>query len=221
MKTVSVKQIQSWERKAIEKYGVPSLLLMENAGRSVAREVISCLKGKKRPRICIFCGGGNNAGDGFVVGRHLSNAETKVEIFLIGDPKRLKTDALSNYQILGRLKFPIHLVKTITPKIKAQLRSSQVIVDALFGVGLNREIKGVYKEVIDLINAAKKKVVAVDVPSGLDGTTGDIYGVCVKADVTVTFSFAKKGFFLKKGPRQVGRIIVADIGIPSGLIHGR
>lgn len=217
-KIVTVKQIQDLDKIAIKKYGVPSLALMENAGRSVAQEVLKRTKRVSNPRVCIICGLGNNAGDGFVVARHLINAGIKVSILLIGKGARLKNDAAVNYQILKKLKYPIREVGTGRDRSVRNVPKADVIVDAIFGVGLNREVCDPFRSVVEAINEKGAKIISVDIPSGLDGTTGKIYGVCVKADVTVTFSFAKKGFFKNQGPKHVGKVVVADIGIPRKLL---
>jgi len=215
-KALSALEIQKLDQIAIQKIGIPSIALMENAGRSVAQEVLR--RAKRFPKKCvlIFCGLGNNAGDGFVCARHLINHNVRTKVFLIEKPDHLKDDAAVNYKILRNLKIPIHLIESTASLkiIDADFKKTKIIVDAIFGVGLNRDIEGLFKVVIEKINSAKAHVISVDVPSGLDATTGKIYGVCVRAKTTVTFSFAKKGFFINEGPRQVGRIVVVDIGIP-------
>lgn len=218
MKTVSVEQIQELDRLAMEDYGIPSIVLMENAGRAVAQEVMKILKGLRDPRVCVVCGLGNNAGDGFVAARHLIDRGIKTRVFLAGKEKLLKDDAAVNDQILKKLKCPMREFQRLDRSVISRIAAADVVVDAIFGVGLNREVRGLFRAVIEAINQKAKCVVSVDVPSGLDGTTGRIYGVCVKAAATVTFSFAKKGFFYRDGPQYVGRIVVADIGIPSQVI---
>lgn len=213
----TVKQIQELDKLAIEKYGIPSLVLMETAGRAVAQEVIKQVKRIRDPHACVICGLGNNAGDGFVIARHLINAGIKTSVFLIGEGSRLKHDAAVNYQALKKIKHPVKEVGTKRALSLEGIEKSDIIVDAIFGVGLNRDILGPFKNVIEAINKSGKKVISVDTPSGLDGTSGKIYGICVRADVTVTFTFAKTGFFKNQGSRHVGKVVVADIGIPLAL----
>lgn len=217
-KSVTVRQIQTLDKIAIERYGIPSLVLMENAGRAVAEEVKKSLRGKKKPRVCIVCGLGNNAGDGFVAARHLINAGIGVKILLVGKGQQLKHDAAVNYRILKKIKCPIKEVRAGRDLSRQDVTRADVVVDAILGVGLNREITGSFRGAIEAINRGAKYVVAVDIPSGLDGTTGAIYGVCVKADKTVTFTFPKKGFFTDLGPRQAGKVIVVDIGISAHVV---
>ena len=219
MKAVSVQQIQELDRMAIEDYGIPSIVLMENAGRQVALEVIRQLKKIKKPSVCVVCGLGNNAGDGFVAARHLINRGIKTRVFLAGKEKLLKDDAAVNDQILKKLKCPIREFQRFDRSMISLIAAANVVVDAVFGVGLNREVRGLSRAVIEAINQKAKCVVSVDVPSGLDGTTGRIYGVCVRAAATVTFSFAKKGFFCRQGPRYTGKVVVADVGVPLRVIQ--
>ncbi len=211
-RTLTVRQIQNLDTIAIERYDIPSIVLMENAGRAVAEEVKKSLRGKKKPRVCVVCGIGNNAGDGFVAARHLMNVGISVKVILVSPRQEFKHDAACHYQILKKIKCPI---LSFRPQEIARV---DCVVDAIFGVGLNLEIAESFRRVIETINHKAKYVIAVDIPSGLNGTTGAIYGVCVKADKTVTFSFPKKGFFKNHGPHQTGKVIVADIGIPTQVI---
>lgn len=212
---VTVQQIQNLDKTAIERYGIPSIVLMENAGRAVAEEIKRYLRRKRRPRVCIVCGVGNNAGDGFVTARHLLNAGIGTKVFLVGKARQLKHDAAVNCRILKRMRCPIKEVVSGQARTLPEIAQADVVVDAIFGVGLDREIVEPFRSVIETINRAAKYVIAVDIPSGLDGTTGAIYGVCVKADRTMTFSFPKKGFLKGHGPRQTGKVVVVDIGIPE------
>ncbi len=222
---VTVKQIQALDEKAIGKYGVPSIALMENAGRAVAGEVLKSLRNKKNSRVCVFCGLGNNAGDGFVAARHLMNAGVKTDIFLVGQAKKLKNDAAVNCRILKRMNCLIRLVGA-NGRLSRQRRGSplreltkaDIIVDAIFGVGLNRDIKEPFAGIIAMLNRSKKRIVSVDIPSGLDGTTGKIHGVCIRAAKTITFSLLKKGFLKGDGPKHTGRVVVVDIGIPKKIL---
>ncbi len=219
MKTVSARQIKQLDRIAIEKIGLPSLALMENAGKAVAAEVIKSLRGKKYPRVVIFCGTGNNGGDGFVVGRYLVNAGIGTDVFLAGKARDLKPDAAVYYRILKKLGMPVREVRNPDPRMIDTIAKSDLLVDAVFGVGLNRELTGLPALIIEKMNQGGRPVLAVDVPSGLDATTGKIHGTCVRAAKTVTFTFAKRGFYLNDGPQHAGKIVVADIGIPRKLAN--
>jgi len=219
LKSVTVRQIQQLDDIAIRKIGIPSVVLMENAGRSVAEEACKHLKRHPTKRISVLCGTGNNGGDGLVVSRYLINAGMKPKIFLMGDPHDLKSDAALQYRILQNLRYPVKPLSQSNQHYQKSIQQSDFIVDAIFGVGLNREIGYPHRSLIETINRAGKFVICVDIPSGLDGTSGVIYGVCVKATLTVTFSFAKRGFFFNQGPAYVGKVIVKDIGIPRELMQ--
>jgi len=218
MKKLSVQQIQAVDRLAIDVYGVPSLVLMENAGRCVAQEVLAFLKYKPRPSVCVVCGIGNNAGDGFVVARHLLNHNVKVKIYLVGKASHLKQDAAVNHSILKKSGYPIKEIQKVTPGFARDIQRCDCVVDAIFGVGLSREVKDPFKAVIDRVNQAARAVIAVDVPSGLNATTGEVAGTCIKAKKTVTFIFAKQGFYKKKGPACAGKVVVVDIGVPKKIL---
>ena len=216
---VDVKAIQALDQLAIEKIGIPSLVLMENAGRAVAQEIIKTIKRKKKPFVCIVCGLGHNAGDGFVVARHLMEARILTHTYIVGRSSPLKTDVAIHLHILNKLKYFVKDITSITKDFIFDVARAHIIVDAIFGVGLNREIQSPFKGVIEYLNKQKKYIVSVDIPSGLNGTSGKIYSVCIRATKTITFSFPKKGFFKNQGPGYVGKIVVADIGIPKNLIQ--
>lgn len=217
MKTLTVEEIQRLDRLAIEKIGIPSLALMENAGQALAAEIHKKLKRGGNPRVVIVCGRGNNAGDGFVAARYLLNQGIKPRVFLVGVANHLKTDALINYHAAVNLGVDVQCITSINPSLKKIFQSAHIIVDAIFGVGLDRTIEVPFYGIIEAINTHSSYVLSVDVPSGLNGTTGDIFGICVRADCTLTFSAAKKGFSRKQGPMHTGRVIVKDIGIPPVL----
>lgn len=214
IKTLTVSRIRESERWAIEKIGIPSLALMENAGRGVAQEIYKKLKNRNKSSVVIVCGTGNNGGDGFVSARYLFNWGFKPRVFLIGNSMQLKTDALVNYRAARNLGVCVKPIYGLDPAFMKSIQSADLIVDAIFGVGLNRPIQEPYHGIIHAINTQGSYVVAVDIPSGLNGTTGGIYGICVKAGLTVTFGCLKKGFFKKQGAFYTGRQVVVDIGIP-------
>ncbi len=221
LKTVTAREIQQLDKMAITNIGIPSLVLMENAGRLVSEEVLQhlSLKKKSKSTVSVVCGIGHNAGDGLVCARYLMHRGVETKIFLIGNPQSLKADATINYQILKNLKVPLNKIPGNIRSLKKDLKQSTIIVDAIFGVGLNREISDPFKSVIETINEAHRFVIAIDIPSGLDATTGKIYGVCIRASLTLTFTYPKKGFFLREGPQHAGKIIVADIGIPPKILQ--
>jgi NAD(P)H-hydrate epimerase len=203
-KTISVRHAQAFDKLAQDKLGVPSLILMENAGRSVAEEALKMLRGKKRA--AVVCGSGNNGGDGLVAARHLLNAGVKVKVYLLGDASKLKTDPQINLNILKQMKQKIG-------KSLRKIEKTDLIIDAIFGIGLTSEVRKPYLSVIKYLNQTKIPVLSVDVPSGLNADTGEVLGATVKAKKTVTFIASKHGFYKADGPKYCGKIIVRNIGI--------
>lgn len=216
--SVSTTQMQELDRFAIDQVGISSLALMETAGRHVAEAIIARVEGKAQARVVIACGMGNNAGDGFVAARHLLNQDLDLQVVCLGGIQQLKADAALNYAILEKCGVNIEIVNLSTVSFIDDLKNADVVCDALFGVGLNRNIGEPYISVVNLINQHARYVISVDVPSGLDATSGEIYGSCIKADVTVTFSYPKVGFLKAMGPQLVGEVNVVDIGIPQSLL---
>jgi ADP-dependent NAD(P)H-hydrate dehydratase / NAD(P)H-hydrate epimerase len=187
--------------------GVPGATLMENAGRAVAEEVA-----RRYPDIetvVVLCGPGNNGGDGFVASRHLEQRGYKIRLGFDGDAARLPADAAAMAKGFAGRRVPLH------PNI---LSGADVVVDALFGAGLARPIEGHLAHLIDGVNASGLPVIAVDVPSGVDGTTGKVRGVAIQAAATVTFFRLKPGHLLLPGRSLCGEVSLADIGIPAGVL---
>ncbi|MFH1457942.1 MAG: NAD(P)H-hydrate epimerase [Candidatus Omnitrophota bacterium] len=210
--------ITSQQAKAIdsnirERFGLSTLILMENAGRAVAEEALKVLG--RRKAVVLFCGKGNNAGDGFVAARHLLTKGIKPDIFLAGRAPEVKNEAGKNLEILLKLKQNIvELTENNYYLAKNAISRNSLIIDALLGVGLQGEVRGVFRPLIEIINVSKEYVLSVDIPSGLDANTGKVLGCCVRADKTVTFVARKRGMFLGQGPKYCGKVIVADLGIP-------
>lgn len=206
-KTVSVEEMQELDRMAIEERGVSSIALMENAGRAVSEVALSELKGIKGKKVAVFCGGGNNGGDGFVAARYLFNKGVKVSVYLISKRSDLKNDPEINARLLEDIGVDICEIS------RPLSVDSDLIIDAIFGIGLKGEVKKPAKDIIIDLNKKSIPVISVDVPSGLDADTGKALGVSIKADITVSMQFPKKGFYKNKGPEYTGKIIVTDIGI--------
>jgi len=178
---------------------------MENAGRNTAKIASQMTSGKN---IIIVCGKGNNGGDGLVAARHLINLGYHPSLFLISSSQFLKGDPKINFDILAKMKASFE-------KDLSKLNEADLIIDAIFGIGLSSDVKEPYESVIGQINSAGKPVLSVDVPSGLDATTGKILGCVVNATKTITFVAAKTGFYKNDGSKVCGEIVVADIGITS------
>ncbi|HEX2379719.1 MAG TPA: NAD(P)H-hydrate dehydratase [Methyloceanibacter sp.] len=187
--------------------GVPGATLMENAGRAVADEVSRRFPDAET--VAVLCGPGNNGGDGFVAARHLKERGYKVRLGFNGDPARLPADAAAMAERWGEAR----------QKLSSDLLSGgDVVVDALFGASLARPIEGAFAELIDRVNASDLPVVAIDVPSGIDGTTGEVRGTAIKAIATVTFFRRKPGHLLLPGRLHCGEVKLAQIGIPDSVL---
>ncbi|MFH1655238.1 MAG: NAD(P)H-hydrate epimerase [Candidatus Omnitrophota bacterium] len=221
MKTVTAKQIQGLDRIAIRDYGIESLFLMENAGKAVAEEVMRILKNSKNKKIAIFCGKGNNGGDGFVAARYLINKGFQVKNFLVGQVKEITSDAHTNLDLLLKMEQKIIQIPDAGAfrRHKDKLKGPCLVVDALLGVGLQGKVREPFETIINFLNKSRKTVISVDVPSGLDATTGEPLGTCIEADETITFGLVKKGFLKNQGPEFVGELKVVDIGWPKNLLR--
>ncbi|MDD5574638.1 MAG: NAD(P)H-hydrate epimerase [Candidatus Omnitrophica bacterium] len=214
-KVITPAAMQRLDRLAREKYGIPSLILMENAGRSAAEEALWLLAGKKKRAVCV-AGRGNNGGDGFVCVRHLLNHGVKAEVFLIKGAKELKGDARKNFLILGNMGCPIRFFEgeKDAPALRRALGDGSLVIDAIFGIGFSGAARPPYDRAIDLVNHSRIPVLSLDVPSGLDALNGRAAGPCIQAHTTVTFGFSKTGLKKNEGPRAAGRLLVVDISLP-------
>ena len=213
MSRQEVRNVDSW---AINQMGIPGVVLMENAGRSCAEFILQKLNEIEKPKVCIFCGTGNNGGDGFVIARHLINASVEVKVYICGDKNKIKGDAQINLNILEKMIGEVTTIdlQTIDSNNTGKLvENCHLIVDAIFGTGLVGNLKDEYVKLIELINAQKQLILAVDIPSGLDCDSGLPLGASITADFTVTFVAAKKGFLNSDSHKYTGEVYVASIGI--------
>lgn len=218
MKVVNAEEIRRIDKRAIEEYGIPGLILMENAGLQVFLNILERYGPLDQKKVAVIAGKGNNGGDGFVVARHLYNRNIEVEVFLIGGSSDIKGDAKTNLDILKKIGIPFY--ENVTSNdLSIPLRDADIIVDAIFGTGLSSEIKNPYLDAINSINSSRKPVVSIDVPSGVNSDTGEILGVAVKADLTVTFVLPKRGLLVFPGAEYTGVLKIADIGIPKRAIE--
>jgi NAD(P)H-hydrate epimerase len=232
-------QVRTFDAWAINELGVPGVVLMENAGRSCAELIEEKLSAIAKPKVCIFCGTGNNGGDGFVIARHLLNRGLTVVVVLCGNLNKVKGDARANLDILARLgegadvtkeatetpsrsreglgvpieKLDVDTASDVAGRAAGFSQGADMIVDAIFGTGLTGELRDEYKRLIGGINALGCPILSVDIPSGLDCDTGQPLGVAIRADWTVTFVAVKKGFVLETAQAQTGEIYVASIGV--------
>lgn len=210
---LTAKAAKNIDLRAKELLGISVLALMENAGRSIAEEASRAPS--KIKSIALFCGKGNNGGDGFVAARHLLARGLKPDIFLAGSIPEVKDEARINLEILLRLKQKItEINRGGLFLIKRKSSRYGLIIDALLGVGLIGEVRGVCAELIPMLNTLGAHILSVDIPSGLDATTGKILGCCIKAHKTITFVARKRGMVFGEGPKYCGKVVVKDLGIP-------
>ncbi len=216
MKIADSSQIRGLDRAAMEKYKIPGMVLMENAALGVVGHVAAFLDKLARQRIIVICGPGNNGGDGLAVARHLKNRGANMAIFHLADPDRYHGDAAANQAIVAAMGIESTTVRDENGlgKLTNAAAGADLIIDAIFGTGLTREVDGIFTAAITAINQAPAPVTAVDIPSGLNSDNGRIMGAAVRADLTVTFGLGKIGLHTGHGPDLCGGIEVVDISIP-------
>ncbi len=217
---VTAQEMAELDRRTIEEIGIPGVVLMENAARGALAFFEQILPDLARRRVVVLAGTGNNAGDGFVIARLLHGRGTSVRVVCLRPAERLRGDALTNYRILEKIGLsPFHWDESADFSSQfALIRDADVIIDAVLGTGLSSPVQGLYRNVIEALNALEKPVLAVDVPSGLDATTGRILGAAVRAVATATFGLPKVGQRIAQGDTLVGTLHVVDIGIPPGVV---
>jgi NAD(P)H-hydrate epimerase len=212
------KQIREVDRRAIEEFGVPGVVLMENAGRGTAELLRSLGIGG---RVAICCGKGNNGGDGFVIARYLDNWGVSVRVLLFARPDDLRGDAAINYRVIQQagLAIQLHAGAPDGVTIRRELAGAEWIVDALFGTGLTGPLTAPFDGIVEAINAAAGRRLAVDIPSGLECDTGMPLGTAVRAEHTATFVAQKKGFANPAAKEWLGQVHVLDIGAPRKIVE--
>jgi NAD(P)H-hydrate epimerase len=214
---LSREQVRAFDAWAINELGIPGVVLMENAGRSCAELIKDKLAGAASARVCIFCGTGNNGGDGYVIARHLLNGGFKVAVIVVGDRNKIKGEAKLNLDILEDLGQSIEQLNLddgdIPRRVKTFAAGADMLVDAVFGTGLSGRLSDEYERVIESINSRNCPVLAVDIPSGLDCDSGRPLGAAVQATYTVTFAAVKTGFTSAGAAQYTGEIFVTSIGV--------
>lgn len=212
-------QVRRIDHLATHRYGISGLVLMENAGRHAAEIITQRFGPTGSAWVC--CGTGNNGGDGCVITRHLHNDGWHVRLVLVGDQARMTGDAAANFGIIEKMGLPSVVVcdRTTAGTATESILQTDVVIDALLGTGFQGQVRSPMAEVIDAMNAARKRaLVAVDVPSGLDCDTGRPSNATIRADLTITFVARKTGFDVATASTYVGQVEVAGIGAPRELI---
>lgn len=220
---VTTRQMQQMDKNTIESFGIPGRVLMENAGRG-ALEMLADHFDLEGARVAVVAGRGNNGGDGFVIGRYLMEMGVGVSFFLLSTRDRVQGDARANMDLVLDLLAEHSLSQFIEIFDQESLEAAveilldhDLFVDAIFGTGLNSDVRGIYRDVIELINDSGKAVFSVDIPSGINADTGAVCGKAIQADATATFAFAKAGHILYPGNLHAGDLEVIDIGIPGHI----
>jgi NAD(P)H-hydrate epimerase len=217
---LSRAQARAFDAYAIGSCKVPSLVLMENAGRGAADVIERELLGGRAEgrRVAVVCGVGNNGGDGFVVARHLLGRGARVEAWLAGDVAKMTADCRANHDAFVGLSGRVDdLVASALDPLRLALAGVEVVVDALFGTGLDRPIGDLFAGIVGFVNDARARKVSLDVPSGMNADTGAAMGAAVRAELTVTFAHLKLGHVTGQGAHLSGVVRVVDIGVPSSL----
>lgn len=216
------------DRRCAARFGISTLVLMENAAVHIAAAAMDLAPPGTAPSVLLVAGTGNNGGDALASARHLANAGAAVSILLVGDHAKLSPDAAVQLKTCRKMRLPITIAKeSLTKTLPAALRRlgsgwPQVVIDGLFGTGLSRKVGGVALETIQVINGLRAKgaqVVAIDIPSGMDASSGKPLGAAVYADMTVTFVGLKTGMLAPEAAEYLGSVAIADIGVPRSLVE--
>ncbi|NTV80128.1 MAG: NAD(P)H-hydrate epimerase, partial [Candidatus Aminicenantes bacterium] len=219
MKILTSREMRLIDRIAIEELGIPGPVLMENAGLRIVRALRAQCEDLARERIVVVAGKGNNGGDGFVVARHLANSGARPEVVLLAAKDEVKGDAAVNLAVILKMGIPVTEVRTAAEwkKARAAVARASVVVDAIFGTGLDKPLEGLYAAAVDDINKSPAYVIAVDIPSGLSSDTFETIGPSIKADLTVALAAPKIAHIFPPAAERVGELVVAPIGIPPAL----
>jgi len=221
MRLATTSEMRAIEARAIDGYGIPGKVLMENAGRASVAAIERWRGPLSGQLAAVVAGPGNNGGDGLVVARLLQQAACRVVLYALLSPSSWRGDAAVHWQLVQGL--PITVIEVgggpAEDLCQQGFAEADFLVDAIFGTGLGRTVAGHYADVIEAMNRSGRPIVALDIPSGLSSDSGQPLGACVRAERTVTFALAKPGHVLQPGPDYVGRLTVADIGIPPAVIE--
>jgi NAD(P)H-hydrate epimerase len=198
------------DRYAIDHLAIPGLILMENAGRDIAATALRMLQSACARTVHIYCGAGNNGGDGYVIARHLANHGYDVTTYILAPREKIKGDALTNLLILEKMAMPVHYIERVPATDRPAL-----VIDAMLGTGVSGPLQGLYAEIVEFINQLQVPALAVDIPTGVNADTGAVPGPAIHADVTCTMAYAKPGLLLPPGREHCGELEIMDISLPQ------
>lgn len=220
IKIVTAAEMKSLDRRATAEFGIPSLLLMENAARGLVDRIEAVYGPLRQKKFVILAGRGNNGGDGIAAARHLRSRGAEVIIYLLSPVEKVGGDAKTSLDIWTRSGGALAVVGAFTRRRLADdLSRADLAIDALLGTGLSQPVKGEYAKAVEQINRSGKTVVSVDIPSGISADTGEMLGTAVKADLTLTMALPKRGHFVQAGLERRGKLQVVDLGFPPALIE--
>lgn len=216
MDILTADEMREMDRQTIESFGLPGRILMENAGRGATRVLMTRYPDIASYTVGVVAGRGNNGGDGFVIARCLFQHGVDVRVYLLSESAKLQGNAADNFHLLAELGVPVAEIpdEAAFSRVRGEMAHRQIWVDAILGTGLNSDVRGFFKTVIEFINSTNRPVLAVDIPSGLHTDTGRPCGACIAATLTATFAFPKIGHIQLPGAEYVGGLHVIDIGIP-------
>lgn len=209
------------DQACVDEYKMPLILLMENAVLSATKHLDSDVYSN----YVIVSGVGNNGGDGLGIARQLAARGANVSVFIIGNMDKITQCTKINYEIIKSMNIDIQIIEMNNytnnqlNNLKNKIKDSHIVIDAIFGTGLEREIKGLFKDVINIINENKKLIYSIDVPSGINATTGEILGTCINSDKTICFEFYKRGFLKYETKKYIGKVVIEHLGIPDSIIE--
>jgi len=221
MKVATAEVMRRLDRKAIEEFGIPGLVLMENAARGTVGAMFRHFPDLLKKRVGILAGRGNNGGDAFAVARYLLNRGVACQVFLLAAREEVRGDAAANLEILSRMGGPLFEILNLEEweSRKEKVAANDLLVDGILGTGLKGAVKGFFQEIIEFVNSLGKPVVAIDIPSGLDSDSGQVLGACIQATLTATFGLLKRGLLVLPGARYGGRIVLVDISLPQSAVE--
>lgn len=219
MKILTSREMAAMDRQATEQYGIPSLTLMENAGRSVAEAAAKVAGGLEGRRVALFCGKGNNGGDGLVAARYLLRTGARPKVYLLGSFQDISPDARANLDMATRAGVDVRAVPdgSTLDELRRDVHASSLLIDAVLGTGFSPPVRGFYGEVLSFIAGLGIPLLSVDIPSGLSADSGQVEEPSLSANWTVTFGLPKVGQFLYPAAEKYGTLFLADIGFPESL----
>src|SRR4030042_308932 len=221
MKLATAEIMRKLDGKAIEEFGIPGLVLMENAARGTVNSMFRHFPGLSNMRVGVFAGRGNNGGDALAVARYLINRGVACQVYLLAAKEEVKGDAAVNLEILQRMGGEVASIRNqeAFKAIRERMAANDLLVDGILGTGLKGPVKEFLYDLIAFINSLNRPVVSIDIPSGLDSDSGQILGICIQAALTVPFGLPKRGLLVLPGAQWCGPLELVDISLPRAAIE--